>query len=527
MSELLPLSPLMQAPEKAAIIDNNLAQPPAPHGIGNLTERSESGFKKNKESEELLIKNEKISQLSSSIMSQEVTNKIDKYGEPSFTSNLTCYYGTERIINNMHYFDAMKVGPKIFVQHNMIQCSEKIKQMVAFVRYETKTRTTKKGETITTLLPSVGVCTKKNGRRQENVFIDCYPPSSVRIPEKDITAPDEFAHECKTTINKFFTELQQERSHQEEKNHETPPTCPAAPSKLNAKPKATSARGVSTWQLFSKNFFKLVDVSAGTNKEVFAAKQKLAAKGWNQFPYDSWLKKNPKKSIEAYAVYVSNEMKIADASGNSETETDSESGSESDTEEVKETQKARRERQTQPEKEALKKGKEQKTQQVTRTNKTQTANDSRSDTPVDQSLATTQTSAIMPNAFVNYLLSNIESDSSSSSSSSSTSSSSESDDTVNSTSSDSDNQTKAKKNKKEKKKEKRKDKTKKKKENHNKNKKKKETKKKEKKEKRKKERKRKRKHLALLATVSALASGSGSVVAGLSKKPKSTSSRDS
>ena len=54
-------------------------------------------------------------------------------GEPTFKSNLNCYYGTEKVLEKMHYFEAMKIGPKIFVTDNVIQYSEKVHLFFYFV----------------------------------------------------------------------------------------------------------------------------------------------------------------------------------------------------------------------------------------------------------------------------------------------------------------------------------------------------------------------------------------------------------
>ena len=154
--------------------------------------------------EKKLEKNEEACAIVSSIMQKEMTDTIEKYGEPTFKSNLICYYGTEKVLEKMHFVEAMKIGPKIFVTDNLIQYSEKVQQMIGYVRYEIKSRASK-GKVVTTLLPSIGICTKKIGRRQA-VSIQSYPPSSVRIPEVAIKASDEFTDECKAprgSPNKF------------------------------------------------------------------------------------------------------------------------------------------------------------------------------------------------------------------------------------------------------------------------------------------------------------------------------------
>ena len=127
-------------------------------------------------------------------------------GEPTFKSNLNCYYGTEKVLEKMHYFQAMKIGPKIFVTDNLIQYSEKVQQMIGYVRYEINLKLrASKGKVVTTLLPSIGICTKNIGRRHA-ISIQSYPPNSVKILEVEIKASDEFTDECKAprgSPNKF------------------------------------------------------------------------------------------------------------------------------------------------------------------------------------------------------------------------------------------------------------------------------------------------------------------------------------
>ena len=245
-------------------------------------------------------------------MQKEMTDTIEKYGEPTFKSNLICYYGTEKVFEKMHYFEAMKVGPKIFVTDNVIQYSEKVQQMIGYVRYEIKSRASK-GKVVTTLLPSIGICTKKIGRRQA-VSIQSYPPSSVRIPEVAIKASDEFTDECKAAIRTYFTGLKEAEA-QAAVRQEVPPGPSVRKESENGKIKTSakarkekSVRVSSSWQLFSKSFFRIIDVPGSNSKEVFTEKQRRAAVGWKQFPYDNWKKKNPDASIDDYALFVANKM---------------------------------------------------------------------------------------------------------------------------------------------------------------------------------------------------------------------------
>ena len=96
--------------------------------------------------------------------------------------------------------------------------------------------------------------------------------------------------------------------------------------------KEKSVRVSSSWQLFSKIFFRIIDVPGSNSKEDFTEKQRRAAVGWKQFPYDNWKKKNPDASIDDYALFVANKMTPEaghDSDSNSnDTVTDSDSDSE-------------------------------------------------------------------------------------------------------------------------------------------------------------------------------------------------------
>ena len=479
-------------------------------------------------------------------MQKEMTDTIEKYGEPTFKSNLNCYYGTEKVLEKMHYFEAMKIGPKIFVTDNVIQYSEKVQQMIGYVSYEIKSRASK-GKVVTTLLPSIGICTKKIGRRQA-VSIQSYPPSSVRIPEVAIKASDEFTDECKAAIRTYFTGLKEAEA-QAAVRQEVPPGPSVRKESENGKIKTSakarkekSVRVSSSWQLFSKSFFLIIDVPGSNSKEDFTEKQRRAAVGWKQFPYDNWKKINPDASIDDYALFVANKMTPEaghDSDSNSnDTVTDSDSDSERE-------EGSDEERKRDSGKKDTKKEKEKKKQEVARTDKKLEVTNSRDrererdsqDAPVGLAVANTQTAALVP-VLMNYLLTNMSAGSSNSSSSSSTSSSSSSDDTDSTSSDDSDSEAEQKqrnkKNKQENEKDKRKDKKRKKKNNKDKKKKdikqKEKKKKKQKKEKKKKEKKRKerkRKSLEQLTLlVTSLAPGAGSAESGNNshnpKKFKST-----
>jgi hypothetical protein len=89
--------------------------------------------------------------MAKSMISAEITDRNEIYGDPTFKSNLICYYGAEKVIGTMHYFDAMKVGPKLFIKEKVLQRTEKIQQMVGYVCYEKKIRQTKT-EQVTTVV---------------------------------------------------------------------------------------------------------------------------------------------------------------------------------------------------------------------------------------------------------------------------------------------------------------------------------------------------------------------------------------
>jgi hypothetical protein len=288
--------------------------------------------------------------------------------------------------------------------------------------------------------------------------------------------------------------------------------------KTSAKaPKEKSVRVSSSWQLFSKSFFRIIDVPGSNSKLRSLYRKTKTCRRWVETIsiYDNWKKKNPDASIDDYALFVANKMTPEAGHDSDSNSNDTVTDSDSDCEREEGSDEERKRDSGKKDTKKRKRKKKQEVARLSRTAKKLEVTNSREregerdsqDAPVGLAVANTHTAALVP-VLMNYLLTNMSAGSSNSSSSSSTSSSSSSDDTDSTSSEDSDSEAEQKKRNKKKKQEKEKD-------------------KKEKKKKEKKRKERKRKSLEQLTLiVTSLAPGAGSAESGNNphnpKKFKST-----